>query len=68
MKSPLTFFSSVGCPLSGLACSGYSRELFSSDPDLDSEERKTILNLVLSGTIFCSSIRISLLLSDSRVA
>ena len=39
---------------------------FSSDPDLDSEEMKTILNLLLSGTIFFSSITMSLLLSDSR--
>ena len=41
---------------------------FSSDPDLDSEEMKTILNLLLSGTIFFSSITMSLLLSDSRTA
>ena len=49
----------------GLVCSGYSRLEFSSDPDLDSEEMKTILNLLLSGTIFFSSITMSLLLSDS---
>ena len=39
---------------------------FSSEPDFDSEEMKTILNLLLSGTIFFSSITMSLLLSDSR--
>ena len=72
MKSPLTFLRvsspAPPPPPSGLAWSGYSRLEFSSEPDLDSEEMKTILNLLLSGTIFFSSITMSLLLSDSRTA
>ena len=69
MKSPLTFLRvSSPPPPSGLFWSGYSMLEFSSEPDLDSEEMKTILNLLLSGTIFFSSITMSLLLSDSRTA
>ena len=65
-NKPLTFFnwsSELFWPFSGL--SAHSRELFSSEPDFDSELMKTILNLLLSGTIFFSSITMSLLLSDS---